>query len=54
MMEYAGEGEVYRHLAKSGRFSEKRGSRVSPTKHSLRPSSCLLILVSISGKWLLG
>lgn len=29
MMEYAGQGEVYHHLAKAGRFSEKRSSRVS-------------------------
>lgn len=29
MMEYAVEGEVYKHLAKQGRFSEKRSSRVS-------------------------
>jgi serine/threonine protein kinase len=28
MMEYAGQGEVFKHLAKSGKFSEKRSSRV--------------------------
>jgi hypothetical protein len=29
MMEYAGQGEVFKHLAKAGKFSEKRASRVS-------------------------
>jgi serine/threonine protein kinase len=29
MMEYAGQGEVFKHLAKAGKFSEKRSSRVS-------------------------
>ena len=28
MMEYAGQGEVFKHLAKAGKFSEKRSSRV--------------------------
>lgn len=28
MLEYAGQGEVFKHLAKAGRFSEKRSSRV--------------------------
>jgi len=28
MMEYAGQGEVLKHLAKAGKFSEKRSSRV--------------------------
>lgn len=30
MMEYAGQGEVFKHLAKAGKFSEKRASRVGP------------------------
>lgn len=29
MMEYAGQGELFKHLAKAGKFSEKRSSRVS-------------------------
>jgi len=28
-MEYAGQGEIFKHLAKAGKFSEKRASRVS-------------------------
>ena len=35
MMEYAGQGEVFKHLAKAGKFSEKRASRVSPVSKLL-------------------
>jgi serine/threonine protein kinase len=35
MMEYAGQGEVFKHLAKAGKFSEKRASRVSQTSQVL-------------------
>lgn len=30
MLEFAANGELYRQLAKRGRFSERRASRVSP------------------------
>lgn len=38
MMEYAGQGEVFKHLAKAGKFSEKRSSRVSYYKTFLTSS----------------
>ena len=45
MMEYAGQGEVFKHLAKAGKFSEKRASRVS---QSMRFS--LKLIGSMSAK----
>jgi hypothetical protein len=44
MMEYAGQGEVFKHLAKAGKFSEKRSSRVGLAK-------VRMLRGSISGKW---
>jgi hypothetical protein len=41
MLEYAANGELYRQLAKRGRFSEKRGSRVSGILFSVKLSDLL-------------
>lgn len=41
MLEYAGKGELYRQLAKKGRFGEKRSSRVS----------LLIALLHIINRW---
>ena len=42
MLEYAANGELYRQLAKRGRFSEKRSSRVS------KMSCCIWTFLTLS------
>jgi hypothetical protein len=49
MLEYAANGELYRQLAKRGRFSEKRGSRVSDLLVQSKLSDWLLLVHCTSG-----
>lgn len=42
MLELAGQGELYKHLAKAGRFSERRSSKVSVASSDARERSLIL------------